>query len=53
MRDVNPPGVGGRFLNISSCGGYSSQPTVAIYNAAKFGEQGLTFALIYADPNFD
>lgn len=39
MRDVNPPGVGGRFLNISSCGGYSAQPTIAVYNAAKFGKQ--------------
>ena len=38
MRDVNPPGFGGRILNISSAGGYSAGPTISIYNAAKFGQ---------------
>ena len=37
MRDVNPPGVGGRFINISSIGGYTAQATLSIYNGAKFG----------------
>lgn len=38
MRDVNPPGVGGRILSISSAGGYSANPTLSIYSAGKFGE---------------
>ena len=42
MRDVNPPGVGGRIINVSSCGGYSAGPTLSIYNGAKFGEPALT-----------
>ena len=38
MREVNPAGVGGRFISISSIGGYTSFQTISIYNAAKFGE---------------
>ena len=51
MRDVNPLGVGGRFLNISSCGGYSAQPTIAIYNAAKFGKSNkhVTFSIVVSN----
>ncbi len=37
MRDVNPPGHGGRVLNVSSVGGYSANQTLAFYHAAKFG----------------
>lgn len=37
MRDINPPGVGGRIINVSSCGGYSAGPSLSIYNTAKFG----------------
>ncbi|KAI0937996.1 hypothetical protein AcV7_003313 [Taiwanofungus camphoratus] len=42
MRDVNPPGVGGRILSISSAGGYSANPTLSIYSAGKFALEGLT-----------
>ncbi|PCH38204.1 NAD(P)-binding protein [Wolfiporia cocos MD-104 SS10] len=44
FRDVNPPGHGGRILNISSCGGYAANPTLAYYNAGKFALEGLTEA---------
>lgn len=37
FREVNPPGKGGRIFNLSSTGGYSSQPLLSYYNAAKFG----------------
>ncbi|EKM52014.1 uncharacterized protein PHACADRAFT_262462 [Phanerochaete carnosa HHB-10118-sp] len=45
MRDVNPAGVGGRILNISTCGGYSAVPTLSVYNGAKFALEGLTESL--------
>lgn len=45
MRDINPPGVGGRILNMSSCGGYSSNQTLSIYNGAKFALEGMTESL--------
>ncbi|GJF00515.1 NAD(P)-dependent dehydrogenase [Phanerochaete sordida] len=45
MRDVNPPGVGGRILNVSSCGGYASNQTLSIYNGAKFALEGMTESL--------
>lgn len=38
MRDVNPPGHGGRVLNISSVGGYIGNATRGFYNSAKFGQ---------------
>ncbi|KAH9939452.1 hypothetical protein B0H21DRAFT_698452 [Amylocystis lapponica] len=44
LRDVNPPGHGGRVLNISSIGGYSANPTLAFYNAGKFALEGFTEA---------
>lgn len=37
MRDVNPPGHGGRILNISSVGGYVGNQTLSFYSAGKFG----------------
>ncbi|GJE88094.1 hypothetical protein PsYK624_041770 [Phanerochaete sordida] len=45
MRDVNPPGIGGRIINVSSCGGYSAGPTLSVYNGAKFALEGLTESL--------
>ncbi|THG99449.1 hypothetical protein EW026_g2903 [Hermanssonia centrifuga] len=42
MRDVNPPGHGGRVLNVSSVGGYSANQTLAFYHAAKFALEGFT-----------
>ena len=38
MRDINPPGQGGRILNIASVGGFLGQPTGSYYHAGKFGE---------------
>ncbi|KAH9921916.1 hypothetical protein B0H21DRAFT_886495 [Amylocystis lapponica] len=38
MRDINPPGHGGLVINISSCLGYSSVPTLAFYCAGKSGK---------------
>lgn len=37
MRDINPPGLGGRILNISSITGYTANPVLGFYSAAKFG----------------
>ena len=37
FRENNPPAQGGRILNISSCGGFMSNPTLAFYAASKFG----------------
>ncbi|KAJ3476371.1 hypothetical protein NLI96_g11197 [Meripilus lineatus] len=42
MRDVNPRGVGGRILNISSITGYSANPVIGFYSAAKFAVEGFT-----------
>ncbi|KAH9919876.1 hypothetical protein B0H21DRAFT_712945 [Amylocystis lapponica] len=42
MRTVNPPGIGGRVLNISSVAGYSSNPTLAYYCAGKFALEAFT-----------
>ncbi|KAF9813651.1 hypothetical protein IEO21_05483 [Rhodonia placenta] len=44
FRDVNPPGHGGRVLNVSSCGGYAANPTLAYYSAGKFAMEGFTEA---------
>ncbi|PPQ96649.1 hypothetical protein CVT26_010639 [Gymnopilus dilepis] len=45
FRDINPPGAGGLILNVSSTGGYSAQPTISFYNAAKFAVEGFTESL--------
>ena len=37
LRDLNPPGHGGRILNITSIGGYVANATLAYYCAGKFG----------------
>ena len=37
FRDLNPPGHGGRILNITSVGGYIGNATLAYYCAGKFG----------------
>ncbi|KAL1694751.1 hypothetical protein GGG16DRAFT_87409 [Schizophyllum commune] len=44
FKTVNPPGHGGRILNVSSIGGYSANPTLAYYNAGKFALEGFTEA---------
>ncbi|KZT74104.1 NAD(P)-binding protein [Daedalea quercina L-15889] len=46
FRDVNPPGQGGRVLNISSVCGYSSNPTLSYYCAAKFALEAFTESFI-------
>ena len=38
LRDVNPPGVGGRLLQMSSYLGLAGYPGLSIYSASKFGE---------------
>lgn len=38
MRDINPPGIGGRILNVTSIAGYCANPVHGFYSAAKFGE---------------
>jgi len=45
MRDVNPPGQGGRILQISSTFGYLSPPTLAYYGAGKFALEAFTESL--------
>ncbi|KAH9946650.1 NAD(P)-binding protein [Amylocystis lapponica] len=45
MRDINPAGQGGRIINVSSIGGYSSNPTFAFYSSGKFALEGFTEAL--------
>ncbi|KAI0695584.1 hypothetical protein C8T65DRAFT_584158 [Cerioporus squamosus] len=42
MREVNPPGQGGRILNISSMGGFVGYPTGCFYHAGKFALEGVT-----------
>jgi len=37
FRDINPSGVGGRILQISSMGGFVGYPMGAFYHAGKFG----------------
>lgn len=41
MREVNPPGQGGRILNITSMGGFVGFPTGSFYHAGKFGQCAL------------
>ncbi|KAI0262444.1 NAD(P)-binding protein [Gloeopeniophorella convolvens] len=45
FREVNPPGHGGRVLNMSSIGGYSATPSLAFYAAGKFALEGFTESL--------
>lgn len=45
MRDINPPGLGGRILNISSMVGYFANPVFGLYSAAKFAVEGFTESL--------
>ncbi len=48
FRENNPPAQGGRVLNISSSGGFTSNPTLAYYSASKFGTSlFIALALIY------
>jgi len=37
FREENPPKAGGYILNISSAGGFNANPSMAYYNASKFG----------------
>ena len=41
LREVNPPGVGGRILQISSITGVIGPPGLAYYAASKHGEYGI------------
>ncbi|KAM5542035.1 hypothetical protein V8D89_004345 [Ganoderma adspersum] len=45
LRDLNPPGHGGRILNITSIGGYVANATLSYYCAGKFALEGFTEAL--------
>ncbi|KAI0658708.1 hypothetical protein C8Q70DRAFT_934218 [Cubamyces menziesii] len=45
FRENNPPAQGGRILNISSCGGFMSNPTLAFYAASKFALDGFSEGL--------
>ncbi|KAJ3544826.1 hypothetical protein NM688_g5697 [Phlebia brevispora] len=45
FRDVNPKGRGGRIVNVSSAGGYSTNPCFSFYCASKFALEGFTQAL--------
>ncbi|TFK79829.1 NAD-P-binding protein, partial [Polyporus arcularius HHB13444] len=45
FRENNPPRQGGRVLNISSCGGFISNPTLAYYSASKFALEGFSEGL--------
>ncbi|KAI0738901.1 NAD(P)-binding protein [Daedaleopsis nitida] len=42
MRDVNPSGVGGRILQISSMAGASGHPAMGYYSASKFALEGFS-----------
>ncbi|THH11249.1 hypothetical protein EW146_g8104 [Bondarzewia mesenterica] len=44
FRDVNPAGLGGRVLNVSSTGGYAANMMLAFYSAGKFALEGFTEA---------
>ncbi|THH13844.1 hypothetical protein EW146_g6424 [Bondarzewia mesenterica] len=44
FRDVNPAGLGGRVLNVSSAGGYAANTSLAFYSAGKFALEGFTEA---------
>ncbi|KAJ7058835.1 NAD(P)-binding protein [Mycena amicta] len=45
FRDVNPGGVGGRLLNITSGVGFSGMPLCGIYAASKHAVEGFTESL--------
>ncbi|EMD33678.1 hypothetical protein CERSUDRAFT_98240 [Gelatoporia subvermispora B] len=45
FREVNPPGVGGRLLQVSSMAGIDGMPAIGFYNATKFALEGLSEAL--------
>ncbi|KAJ6525425.1 hypothetical protein DFH09DRAFT_1188381 [Mycena vulgaris] len=46
FREVNPKGYGGRFLNVSTVGGYNANQGLAFYNSAKFAVEGFTEAAV-------
>ncbi|KAJ7621212.1 hypothetical protein FB45DRAFT_928659 [Roridomyces roridus] len=46
FREDNPNGAGGRFINISTVGGYSANQCLAFYSAAKFAIEGFTESAI-------
>ncbi|KAI8989924.1 NAD(P)-binding protein [Trametes punicea] len=45
FREHNSPEQGGRILNISSVGGFMSNPTFAFYSASKFALEGFSEGL--------
>ncbi|KAI0294477.1 hypothetical protein B0F90DRAFT_1821229 [Multifurca ochricompacta] len=50
FREVNPPGHGGRILNVTSIGGYSGSAALAYYTAGKFALEGFTDAFVREMP---
>lgn len=46
FREVNPPGHGGKIINMSSLFGAAGLPAVSFYAASKFALEGLTESLI-------
>ncbi|KAI5480499.1 NAD(P)-binding protein [Pseudohyphozyma bogoriensis] len=45
FREVNPPGVRARILNISSAGGFQGSTVLPFYSAGKFALEGFTESL--------
>ncbi|KAI0642845.1 NAD(P)-binding protein [Trametes meyenii] len=46
FREVNPPGEGGRLLQISSMMGHVGHPAIGFYVASKFALEGITASLV-------
>lgn len=53
FRETNPPGVGGRLLQVSSYGGLVGPPAGSFYGASKFGKSVPRPALGVASPIHD
>ncbi|KAI0775583.1 NAD-P-binding protein [Trametes elegans] len=54
FREANPPGLGGRLLQISSVLGVVGTPAYAFYTASKFALEGMTESLVQElDPKWN